>query len=403
MHEFVVIADDFTGANDTGVQLCKKGMAVRVILDAAHIKADGANIVMDTESRVVSDAVAYEKVRQTIDNVLTTGGCLFLYKKVDSTLRGHIQSEIRAAVDTYEPEVIIFVPAYPAQGRTVQQQRLHVHDTPLLDTEIAQDPRNPLIEDNITNMLCACTQRPVKHYSLNEVMAHDVIIKTGGYTFDAVTTEQLRYIATCAIQSEKKILWIGSAGLAEGILSATVFSKPVLAIVGSVSQKTIEQIRFCQQKNIRIISIDMIQANQQQQIQQTIMETVRYLQNGEDVILTAATSRQIYNEFILYGETHGLSSDTLAAFVKETLSQAAADILTQVPVAGLFLTGGDTAIAVIQRICAKGSAIERELMPGFVQGRLYGGAHDGLVVVTKAGAFGTPQDMYMCIECIKKI
>lgn len=27
MHEFVVIADDFTGANDTGVQICKIGRA----------------------------------------------------------------------------------------------------------------------------------------------------------------------------------------------------------------------------------------------------------------------------------------------------------------------------------------------------------------------------------------
>lgn len=33
MHPFVIIADDFTGANDTGVQVRKEGMPIDVIKD----------------------------------------------------------------------------------------------------------------------------------------------------------------------------------------------------------------------------------------------------------------------------------------------------------------------------------------------------------------------------------
>lgn len=41
MHHFVIIADDFTGANDTGVQLCKRGIPADVILDIDQIEDNG--------------------------------------------------------------------------------------------------------------------------------------------------------------------------------------------------------------------------------------------------------------------------------------------------------------------------------------------------------------------------
>ena len=73
-------------------------------------------------------------------------------------------------------------------------------------------------------------------------------------------------------------------------------------------------------------------------------------------------------------------------------------ILKEAAVNGLFLTGGDTAIAVIHQLEASGSHIERELVPGFVLGRLLGGSRAGLPIVTKAGAFGTEEDIYNCIK-----
>ena len=75
-------------------------------------------------------------------------------------------------------------------------------------------------------------------------------------------------------------------------------------------------------------------------------------------------------------------------------------ILQEAAVSGLFLTGGDTAIAVIQQLGASGSHIEREIVPGFVQGRLLGGRQEGLPIVTKAGAFGTEEDIYQCIRSL---
>jgi uncharacterized protein YgbK (DUF1537 family) len=65
-----------------------------------------------------------------------------------------------------------------------------------------------------------------------------------------------------------------------------------------------------------------------------------------------------------------------------------AAVLTKTRPGLLFLTGGDTADAVLTSAGGKGIRILGEIVTGVVQGTLIGGPLDGLPVVTKAGAFG---------------
>ena len=401
MHPFVIVADDFTGANDTGVQLCRKGVPVDVILDINQIQDDETSLSIDCESRVVSEDEAYHRVYTALSCVEQRGGCRFLYKKVDSTLRGHLQEEIQAAVDVYKPELIIFAPAYPAQGRTVERGRLCVHGVPLLDTEIARDPRNPLEDDDIQKILSACLGQPVHHYDCGPVVDGEVDLTGRAYSFDTREQSQLENIARAAMKTGKKILWIGSAELAQGILQVSCRSLPVLAVIGSISSKTMAQIAYCRDKGVSIVSLDMKELYEKPCTGDVRQSVVSRLQEGHNVILTGADCRQAYEDFAAYGREKGLSTDTLAEFTKQTLSQLVPAILKDAAVSGLFLTGGDTAIAVTRRLAAHGSRIERELVPGFVQGRLLGGVRNGLPIVTKAGAFGTEKDIYNCIESLR--
>lgn len=402
MREFVIIADDFTGANDTGVQIRKKGIPLDVLLEVKETGEGNASLVIDTESRVIPPDAAYERTVQVMESVLAQG-CHYLYKKVDSTLRGNLQAEIRALVKTYAPELIIFAPAYPAQGRTVLHGRLCVQGTPLLETEIAADPRNPLQADNIQDILRQCVHIPVAHYGLPNLEEGNLILKPGAYTFDTLSAEHLCCIAKAALGSGLKTLWIGSAGLAEGLLSVLYPPQPVLAVIGSVSSKTMEQIDYCRHQGVAIVCLDMGEICEGRDIVPYLAETVWNLKNGKDVILTAAASRQDYEKFCAYGRTHGKSNDELAEITKRTLSEALPAILSQVSTAGLFLTGGDTAIAAIYSLKAVGSHIERQILPGFVQGRLIGGLCNDLPIVTKAGAFGSETDIYDSIRKLKEL
>ena len=60
---------------------------------------------------------------------------------------------------------------------------------------------------------------------------------------------------------------------------------------------------------------------------------------------------------------------------------------------GLFLSGGDTAAAVLGAIGASAVLLQVEILPGVIQGTVMGGVGDGLPVVTKAGAFGEPDTL----------
>ena len=89
MKQYFIVADDFTGSNDTGVQLTRRGIQTRVVLDPKGIRTDDFSYVLDTESRNLPGPAAQKKTATLLEGVdLSTYDCVI--KKVDSTLRGNI-------------------------------------------------------------------------------------------------------------------------------------------------------------------------------------------------------------------------------------------------------------------------------------------------------------------------
>ena len=93
---YLIIADDFTGANDTGVQLRRRGFPTEVLFCGKPMGAD-RSIVIDTESRTVHPDHAYEIVSHALEDV-DFGSFRYVIKKVDSTMRGNIAAEIKACL-----------------------------------------------------------------------------------------------------------------------------------------------------------------------------------------------------------------------------------------------------------------------------------------------------------------
>lgn len=72
-----------------------------------------------------------------------------IYKKTDSTLRGNIGAELGALANVFPDRKIIFVPAYPAMGRTVRSGELLVDGIPAHETAMSQDKLNPIHTSSI--------------------------------------------------------------------------------------------------------------------------------------------------------------------------------------------------------------------------------------------------------------
>ncbi len=108
----LVLADDFTGANDAGVS--GGGGYVEVAFTAGQPSTARA-LILNSDSRAMTAAAA-DKVA-----ALLRGAATFVphwqVKKIDSTLRGNPGGELEAMMAAQGCRMAVVAPAYPAAGR----------------------------------------------------------------------------------------------------------------------------------------------------------------------------------------------------------------------------------------------------------------------------------------------
>lgn len=63
---YLIVADDFTGANDTGVQLRRRGKPTYVTMQGTFENLLGSSLVIDTESGNCSEEMAALLVQKAL-------------------------------------------------------------------------------------------------------------------------------------------------------------------------------------------------------------------------------------------------------------------------------------------------------------------------------------------------
>jgi uncharacterized protein YgbK (DUF1537 family) len=393
----LIIADDFTGSNDTGVQLRKKGLDVEVLLFPTEEALDHS-VVLDTESRILPPEEAYQKVKALTTKVAQNNDFQFIYKKIDSTLRGNIAKEIQAVMDVTQPDEVIIAPAFPKIKRTTKNGRHYLDGKPLMETEIANDPLTPVWTDDIMELL--------KKDFTSTIVLHSVADLAQGiwpegliHIFDIQEDSDLERLASIAKKRNKKQLFVGSAGLAEYLFEKPQL--PTLSVVGSVSEVSLQQMNVAEKNGVLSVTIDLndlVAENRVAKYSQLLEES---LKKG-DTILTVTRKKNDYTETIdLFNRLGIPDKKEISRIIRESLAKITANTLKSTAVSGLFLTGGDTAIEVIHELQGTGCKILVEVEPGIVQCQLLGGAFEGLLITTKAGAFGKEDSLYNSIQKMK--
>lgn len=147
----LALADDMTGALEVGAKFSASG--IRTLVSTRPVPADSATaVVFDTETRHLPSMQASSKVKRFLLESGATHPSL-IYKKIDSTLRGNIASELQALAQCYPDWSIGYAPAYPALGRTVKGGILYVDGVAVADTEFGQDALNPIRTSSVSAML----------------------------------------------------------------------------------------------------------------------------------------------------------------------------------------------------------------------------------------------------------
>ena len=109
MIPLLIIADDFTGALDTGVQLSASGARTLVVTDTRlqRISPGTDVLVLDAETRHLPPQQAADVVSKIVARARELG-VSHLYKKTDSALRGNIGAELGAVLSASGERRLVF-------------------------------------------------------------------------------------------------------------------------------------------------------------------------------------------------------------------------------------------------------------------------------------------------------
>ncbi len=401
MGKILMLADDFTGSGDAGVQLTKNGIEAHIIFDTQKIDPEKSYVV-DTESRNIPAEDAYQIVKEILQN-MEPYPYEYYYKKMDSTLRGNLKAEITAAEEVLKPDLIVFNPANPDSNRTVVDGTLLMNGVRIMETEIMRDPLCLVTEDNLEKLMQKEMNEPVTHFSLTEIRENKMDIGDAKIvTFDVLENADMDAVVNYILSLDKKVLWVGSAGMANSLVKAIRKQYPVLSLIGSISQTSRTQVQVAQEAGATVVEMNIAALLQGGDINKVAAEAVSLLQDGQDVIVVTAKEHEDYLEAIAVGEQKGMDRIEVAKYTQSCIGKLSTLILKQAKVCGCFLTGGDTAISVNNYNHAHGAKLVDEVLPIIALIELDGGDYPGLPCIVKGGSIGDHEALAKSIAYLKE-
>ena len=141
----LILADDFSGACDAAARASSNAAA---LLEPPLEVPDSELLALSTETRHASGPQARERL-QTLAPFFTGRP---LYKKIDSTLRGPWIDEVDELLQVTDYSQALVCPAFPAQGRTVQDGWLWVHGRRVQQIVCPFEVRDAITEDDLARI-----------------------------------------------------------------------------------------------------------------------------------------------------------------------------------------------------------------------------------------------------------
>jgi uncharacterized protein YgbK (DUF1537 family) len=355
----IIVADDLTGVCDAVVAFTSAAGPVRVHIDNGDPSQAALVQTITTESRDLPAAQAEDRIRSVAERLPLNAE---VFKKIDSVFRGNTVTEIAATMHYARHDLAIVAPAYPALGRTMREGVLYIDD--------AAGDRTLPIAKLIADAGCSLTILPA-HLSGDELSAtlrSCLNNPQPAVLCDSRSQDDLVRLVSAARAFDKKILWIGSGGLAHALAAEFPPLKPQSAI----SPRPGHAIFF-------IGSPHLVTQKQVERLQ----STAPIAEHHPDVPHASAADLLVP---ITLGETS--ANEIRRAIAPYDGSQ----------IGCLFMTGGDTAHFICRAVGIHALRLQREFAPGVPLAIAEGGPFHGVTVVLKSGGFGEPDLLCRLLE-----
>ncbi|MDP2896695.1 MAG: four-carbon acid sugar kinase family protein [bacterium] len=405
-----VIADDLTGACDSGIEFVPwaPSVLVQVSPDSPEPAAgDRAVVVHNTQSRNLSSQDAYDTVFRTTRQVISSGAAV-IFKKVDSALRGNFGAEIAAVMDAAKASVAFILPAIPEAGRETIGGVQHIDGVPIAESFYARDFEHPVCESSVLRRAESGSERKAGLIPLADVRAGRTAeiaakLQQSGcqlIVVDAESAEDLRRAVAALAGQAQHSLFVGCQGLAKALAAHFGSSEehqadferlagPMLCVCGTFHPQSRRQLQAAAESGaivrLEVNADDMAGGRRtERSLNKVVQCFAQNLRGGKHVAVCLSCQPERL-------------SPELCERAFRFLSELSRRVLETVPVSALFLTGGETAYSVCQALGVHTMKLHARIAPLVVASRVVGGPCDGMVIVTKGGSIG-PDDL-LCTIC----
>lgn len=376
-----IVADDLTGALDAAAPFAERGLATRVAITLEALDATLAAgaalpdvIAVNTGSRHLSSEDAAQRVVQAADRLLACRPRL-LIKKVDSTLRGQVVGE-SLALRQLAGRRLLVSPAVPSQGRVIRGAEVFVDGEPLSATSYARDELSAPLSGPLDTRFTEYGLPMVRH-----VAQPGAVLPQQDCVVDAEDDASLEHVAANLLKATDAWLPVGAAGLTRALAQCLAGApravrlpavQRILLTVGSRSPRAQRQLAWLHDAFPAIPRLRALAASEVPDAAQGVLLVIPGVPN--DVAPSAEE-------------------------VAGAIAGAVARLTASQPGSLLFLSGGDIAMAVLERVEGRFIDLRGEWCPGVPFGYIDGDT--GRPVMTKAGGFGQDDTLASLVKTIR--
>ncbi|MEI8388308.1 MAG: four-carbon acid sugar kinase family protein [bacterium] len=418
-----IIADDLTGANDTALQFHLKGCNIQILLDYTIEPSGKSNTQawsISTETRNKPAKEACEVVTDATQKLINNFNAEYIYKKIDSTLRGNVAKETLAVLNTMKGDAAVIVPAFPAEGRTTVGGYHLLKGVPLERTEVARDPHSPIFQSHIPTLLKqqADNDEIIGHIQLITVMKGagpvllelNRLVKEGKklIVVDAVSTTDMEQIALAIEKSNYNLLPCGSAGLAQVLTKSwlpdtkyqhipkVIPKLPVLIVSGSMASLSKTQIKKLAESDefdsyVLELSLEDVLLEPSEELVKRILE---HLETEKIVAVHINVSDEDEEEKL---KELGMEKEKISRIITDYLANLSNKVIKKQNL--IFLTiGGETSYKCCNAIGSKQLQLIDEVEPAIPLCLDL----DAQWIVTKSGNFGMPNTLVSILKYFKQ-
>ena len=377
-----VIADDLTGAAELGAVGLRLGLRAEILRGNRPGVATEL-VCIDTDSRSCAPAEAARRAAAAA-KLLRSAGAIWIYKKVDSVLRGNVTAEVEAVMQQLDLNRALVLPANPSLGRVIRNGEYFIKGKPIHRTEFAHDSEYPRRTAQVLRLLDA-----PRHFMLR--LANDGMVVPEN-TLLVAQADSPAKVQAWAQTREDSLLMVGASEFFGALLAQQLHRAvpPVaqefefgkdrqLFVCGTASKAGQHLVRSARRARVPVFTLprELIWG---QDFSRGAYEAI-----SQRVIEAFATDRRVVLSVGL-PQVHNVHA---ARRLSENLVDIAESVLKRVPIKYVFAEGGATSAELVRRMKWSRLEVRREWAPGVAT--LAVADRNPLWLTIKPGSYSWPE------------